>query len=53
MDLAGKQLQLPQQRNTQQQTLSLNVSNLNIGLYLLKIVNTANNKTQTLRFIKE
>ena len=49
-DLMGKQYRLPQSQ--QQQTRSIEVSNLSTGLYLLRIVNPTTNQMQTIRFIK-
>jgi parallel beta-helix repeat protein len=49
-DLMGKQYRLPQSQ--QHQTLSIEVSNLSTGLYLLRIVNPTTNQMQTIRFIK-
>lgn len=52
-DLSGKQFQLPQQINAQQQSLSVDVSGLNVGIYLVKLTDTTNNKTHIFRFIKK
>jgi len=50
VDILGKQYQLPQQH--QQQTRMINVSMLSTGVYVLKIFNTNNTQTKTIRFLK-
>ena len=50
VDILGKQYQLPQQH--QQQTRLINVSMLSTGVYVLKIFNTNNTQTKTIRFLK-
>lgn len=49
-DLFGKTYKLSQTHHQQKRTIE--VSSLNTGLYILKIINPSKNKTQTLRFIK-
>jgi hypothetical protein len=52
MDLFGKYYQLSNQQNTLNKTLTLDVSNLSTGIYLVKIRNTYNNSFQSLKFLK-
>jgi hypothetical protein len=52
MDLLGKYYQLSNQENTRNKTLTLDVSTLSTGIYLVKIRNTYTNSFQTLKFLK-
>ena len=52
MDLFGKYYQLSNQQNTLNKTLTLDVSNLSTGIYLVKIRNKYNNSFQSLKFLK-
>jgi hypothetical protein len=52
MDLLGKNYHLPKRENTEQQILTLDVSSLSNGVYLLKIRNSNTNTFQTLKFLK-
>ncbi|HCL08194.1 MAG TPA: hypothetical protein DHV91_05430 [Flavobacteriaceae bacterium] len=52
MDLLGKYYQLPNKEHTLNKTLTLDVSSLSTGIYLLKIRNQYNNSFQTLKFLK-
>jgi hypothetical protein len=52
MDLLGKYYQLSNQENTRNKTLTLDVSTLSTGIYLVKIRNTHTNSFQTLKFLK-
>ena len=52
MDLLGKYYQLPNKEHTLNKTLTLDVSSLSTGIYLLKIRNQYTNSFQTLKFLK-
>jgi hypothetical protein len=52
MDLLGKYYQLSNQENTLDKTLTLDVSSLSKGIYLVKIRNSYTNSFQTLKFLK-
>ena len=52
MDLLGKYYQLPNQEHALNKTLTLDVSSLSTGIYLLKIRNQYTNSFQTLKFLK-
>jgi hypothetical protein len=52
MDLLGKYYQLPNKEHTLNKTLTLDVSGLSTGIYLLKIRNQYTNSFQTLKFLK-
>ena len=52
MDLLGKNYHLPKRENTEQQILTLDISSLSNGIYLLKILNSNTNTFQTLKFLK-
>ncbi|MDG2484143.1 MAG: carbohydrate binding domain-containing protein [Flavobacteriaceae bacterium] len=52
MDLLGKYYQLSNQGNTLDKTLTLDVSSLSKGIYLVKIRNSYTNSFQTLKFLK-
>ena len=52
MDLLGKYYQLPNKEHTLNKTLTLDVSSLSTGIYLLKIRNQYTNSFQTLKFWK-
>ena len=52
MDLLGKYYQLPNKEHTLYKTLTLDVSSLSTGIYLLKIRNQYTNSFQTLKFLK-
>ena len=52
MDLLGKYYQLSNQENTLDETLTLDVSSLSKGIYLVKIRNSYTNSFQTLKFLK-
>ena len=52
MDLLGKYYQLPNKEHTLNKTLTLEVSSLSTGIYLLKIRNQYTNSFQTLKFLK-
>jgi hypothetical protein len=52
MDLLGKYYQLSNQENTRNKTLTLDVSTLSTGIYLVKIRNTYTNSFQNLKFLK-
>ena len=52
MDLLGKYYQLPNQEHTLNKTLTLDISSLSTGIYLLKICNQYTNSFQTLKFLK-
>ena len=52
MDLLGKYYQLSNQENTLNKTLTLDVSSLSKGIYLVKIRNSYTNSFQTLKFLK-
>jgi hypothetical protein len=52
MDLLGKYYQLSNQANTLDKTLTLDVSSLSKGIYLVKIRNSYTNSFQTLKFLK-
>jgi hypothetical protein len=52
MDLLGKYYQLSNQENTRNKTLTLDVSTLSTGIYLVKIRNQYTNSFQTLKFLK-
>lgn len=53
MDLLGKYYQLPNLENTLNKTLTLDVSNLSTGIYLVKIRNQYTNSFQMLKFLKQ
>ena len=52
MDLLGKYYQFSNQENTLDKTLTLDVSSLSKGIYLVKIRNSYTNSFQTLKFLK-
>jgi hypothetical protein len=52
MDLLGKYYQLSKQENALDKTLTLDVSSLSKGIYLVKIRNSYTNSFQTLKFLK-
>ena len=52
MDLLGKYYQLPNKEHTLNKTLTLDVSSLSTGIYLLKIRNQYTNSFQTLKFLQ-
>ena len=52
MDLLGKYYQLPNKEHTLNKTLTLDVSSLSTGIFLLKIRNQYTNTFQTLKFLK-
>ena len=52
MDLLGKYYQLPNKEHTLNKTLTLDVSSLSTGIFLLKIRNQYTNSFQTLKFLK-
>ena len=52
MDLLGKYYQLPNKEDTLNKTLTLEVSSLSTGIYLLKIRNQYTNSFQMLKFLK-
>lgn len=52
MDLLGKYYQLPNKKHTLNKTLTLDISSLSTGIYLLKIRNQYTNSFQTLKFLK-
>ena len=52
IDLLGKYYQLPNKKHTLNKTLTLDISSLSTGIYLLKIRNQYTNSFQTLKFLK-
>ena len=52
-DMMGKTYLLPQQRGQDEQSLTLDVSALNTGLYILRLINSDTQAAQTLRFVKQ
>ena len=52
-DLLGKNYQLSQTQNFEENTIILDVSTLSAGMYLITVLNNKTQRTQTLRLIKQ